>query len=736
MPRHLTDENLDLNIQGNEIYLLDKGNDTVVTQTNITNLEILQGRRQLKIGETSKNLDLSKDLIWTLEDIGVAPAVHDHDDVYYTEEEVNSKIDDINNSITSALNASKDYTNTAITALIDSAPEAMNTLNELASSINEHQTEYDAYVATVSNALAGKADKEHGTHLVLGTEQDTAFRGDYGNIAYDHSQEDHAPSNAQKNSDITKAEIEAKLTGDITSHTHDYLPLTGGTLNGSLTIAEQNRIYLSNNNDYINARIGVDPDNGDVYISNINNRWLRVKADDTLEIAGSKVYTEANKPTPEDIDAAPSSHTHNAIVSRGSVTCESGATGRPAVSGLSMTEAYNNGYPTTYGNVINLRGAGDGQILVGWSGSDVAHSPMYVRSKRDNTSTANWSGWAQVYTTAHKPTPADIGAAAASHGTHLTIGTGAGNAAAGNHSHTRFTRSSVGDIGWGTSSNHGLPIAVSAIAYWNGAYEGTSSNLTYCKHGAFGSIVTKNSGDYAPASHGTHLTIGTGAGNAAAGNHTHSYLPLSGGTLTGHIKGNHNVLIEVGYLHGAWGCKFGGIQLTPGGADFAGGHHLYTNANSSQEYNAFFKTASGTVAYITDISDRTQKENIVYINKEDSEVTYEEMYDFIKDDLELATYNLKNPSEYEEHRKINFIAQDILCNEDQTENKVGNLIVIAQKCMEDQGVLQYDTGNYVSVLAGALKESINKIEKLESKNKVLEELAYSLNERLSKLENK
>jgi hypothetical protein len=30
----------------------------------------------------------------------------------------------------------------------------------------------------------------------------------------------HAPSNAQKNSDITKAEIEAKLTGELSSHTH------------------------------------------------------------------------------------------------------------------------------------------------------------------------------------------------------------------------------------------------------------------------------------------------------------------------------------------------------------------------------------------------------------------------------------------------------------------------------------------------------------------------------------
>jgi len=35
-----------------------------------------------------------------------------------------------------------------------------------------------------------------------------------------HISSSHAPSNAQKNSNITKAEIEVKLTGAITSHTH------------------------------------------------------------------------------------------------------------------------------------------------------------------------------------------------------------------------------------------------------------------------------------------------------------------------------------------------------------------------------------------------------------------------------------------------------------------------------------------------------------------------------------
>ena len=44
--------------------------------------------------------------------------------------------------------------------------------------------------------------------------------------AYTHSTSAHAPSNAQKNSDITKAEIEAKLVGNIESHIHTmYQPL-------------------------------------------------------------------------------------------------------------------------------------------------------------------------------------------------------------------------------------------------------------------------------------------------------------------------------------------------------------------------------------------------------------------------------------------------------------------------------------------------------------------------------
>ncbi len=61
-----------------------------------------------------------------------------------------------------------------------------------------------------------------------------ALKSNY-DAAYTHSQAAHAPSTAQKNSDITKAEIEAKLTGDVTSHTHSQYLTEHQSLNGYAT---------------------------------------------------------------------------------------------------------------------------------------------------------------------------------------------------------------------------------------------------------------------------------------------------------------------------------------------------------------------------------------------------------------------------------------------------------------------------------------------------------------------
>lgn len=93
------------------------------------------------------------------------------------------------------------------------------------------------------------------------------------------------------------------------------------------------------------------------------------------------------------------SFTISAIASRGRVTALANAV-QGSSTGVQMYEAYNNGYPTAYGNVIHLKGAtaiGEGEILIGWSGTSGAHAPAYLRSRRD-AADANWSEWAQIYT--------------------------------------------------------------------------------------------------------------------------------------------------------------------------------------------------------------------------------------------------------------------------------------------------------------------------------------------------
>ncbi len=87
------------------------------------------------------------------------------------------------------------------------------------------------------------------------------------------------------------------------------------------------------------------------------------------------------------------------ITSRGRVTALTDTT-QGVATGLQMYEAYNNSYPTAYGNVLHMKGAsaaGEGELLIGWSGTSGAHAPVFIRSRRDHTDAA-WSAWAQVYT--------------------------------------------------------------------------------------------------------------------------------------------------------------------------------------------------------------------------------------------------------------------------------------------------------------------------------------------------
>lgn len=91
---------------------------------------------------------------------------------------------------------------------------------------------HDDLYAPINHTHNGYApvDHEHAGYALTGHNHDASYAavGHTHNGVYEpananiqtHIGSAHAPSTAQKNSDITKAEIEAKLTGEITSHTH------------------------------------------------------------------------------------------------------------------------------------------------------------------------------------------------------------------------------------------------------------------------------------------------------------------------------------------------------------------------------------------------------------------------------------------------------------------------------------------------------------------------------------
>lgn len=72
--------------------------------------------------------------------------------------------------------------------------------------------------------------------------------------------------------------------------------------------------------------------------------------------------------------------------------------------------------------------------------------------------------------------------------------------------------SAVGHSNWtNQSTDDGYVPTMAFMAFWNGAFSGSgSSNLEYCDRGRFGTIVTKNSGDYAAAGHTHDMSMLTG----------------------------------------------------------------------------------------------------------------------------------------------------------------------------------------------------------------------------------
>ncbi|EGZ7700800.1 phage tail protein [Escherichia coli] len=250
------------------------------------------------------------------------------------------------------------YVRAAISALVGSSPEALDTLNELAAALGNDPN----FATTMTNALAGKQPLD-ATLTAL-----AALATGANKLPYFTGKDTVAQT------DLTSVgrDILAKTS---TLAVIQYLGLRELGTSGE-------KIPLLSTANTWSAR---QTFNGGITGALTGNADTATKLKTAININGVRFDGSA------DINI-------NTLVSRGLVTAlEANAQG---TSGIQLYEAYNNGYPSTYGNVLHLKGAtaaGEGELFIGWSGTSGDHAPVHIRSRRD-TDSANWSEWAQVYT--------------------------------------------------------------------------------------------------------------------------------------------------------------------------------------------------------------------------------------------------------------------------------------------------------------------------------------------------
>lgn len=193
-------------------------------------------------------------------------------------------------------------------------------------------------------------------------------------------------------------------------------------------------------------------------------------------------------------------------------------------------------------------------------------------------------------------------------------------------SYTKKSLSAVGTSGWTNASIDGNIIPdMSFIAYWNGAYSGTSSNLAYCNKGAFGSFAIKNSLAFSELTSKPTTISGYGITDAYTKSQVDTiaakYLPLTGGTLTGQLK------IEASALNGAYNglrigddcyigdCNFGNTIGLMGVGNNNAGMVKFGKRGMQFGYNGSNHIASTTAQWTNlnaDLLDGWHKDNIVW----------------------------------------------------------------------------------------------------------------------------
>lgn len=302
--------------------------------------------------------------------------------------------------------------------------------------------------------------------------------------------------------------------------------------------------------------------------------------------------------------ATTTNHTHSYLTSRGNVTAESGAS-RPAQSGLSMSQVYDNGFPTTYGNLLTLSGGGCGQLLIGWSGASGANAPAYIRSKRD-LEDANWSSWQQLATTDGSVNYATSAGSVAWSGITGKPSTFTPSS----HNHSSLSRLIVDDsVSYsmvGSDSSGGSTYEKALLStlcqrypgydgnfagrYWPNAYGfllGNIYNTSTTSGGLpqYSTFIGCNLSE-APRIFGTYNYNQYAYSLLTSNNYSYYALPLSGGTMTGALN----------FANGTWNNL--GDDVRFGDQNVAGTFAIEgLNGNTTLQFNQYGTSTKGTISF-------------------------------------------------------------------------------------------------------------------------------------------
>ena len=216
------------------------------------------------IGNLSGNADSASSVPWsgiTGKPSTFTPSDHTHDSRYYTESEIDTKLNTkLNTSLKGAASGLAELDSTGrvpssqLPSYVDDVIEGYLYDSKFYKE-SAHTTQITGetgkiYVDLTSNKTyrwSGSAFAVISETLALGETSTTAYRGDRGKIAYDHSQVAHAPSNAEVNQNAFSNVIVGSTTIVADSKT-DTLTLVAGS-NVTLTPdATNDKITISSTN--------------------------------------------------------------------------------------------------------------------------------------------------------------------------------------------------------------------------------------------------------------------------------------------------------------------------------------------------------------------------------------------------------------------------------------------------------------------------------------------------------